>query len=79
MRPYWVKLAPQPEPSALNIGVGVTARSEHEARQMVSQAIGGSEVLSIEPVLDAAELDQSRVVPNMGSLLACGIWFPLGY
>ena len=79
LRPYWVQLARRPEPTPLNIGIGVTAASEEESRAMVLQAVEDADIVSVSPVLDATELDQGHVVPNMGNLLVRGIWFPLGY
>jgi|HubBroStandDraft_6_1064221.scaffolds.fasta_scaffold519703_2 hypothetical protein len=80
MRPYWIKPERSPEPTNLNLGVGITAHSEADARQLFEMAFGQSrQIASIEPIADMSELDQGHVVPNMGNWLRRGIWFPLGY
>jgi hypothetical protein len=45
----------------------------------VAAAFGPLAVKSIAIVDDVATLDQGHVRPNMGSIFARGIWFPLGY
>jgi hypothetical protein len=80
MRPYWIKVQRQREPTFLNLGAGVTARSETDAKEIFRSAFGSSFVIeSALPVTDIRELDQNHVVLNMGNWLRRGVWFPLGY
>lgn len=78
MTPYWIRIVPLSSPSPLNLGIGVTARSEDDARAPVAAAFGHADVASVTPIESVTELDQRHVVPNMGSILMRGIWFPLG-
>lgn len=79
MNPYWAKFQPPGGPSNLNLGVGVTARSEEDARRLLERAFPEAQLVNLTVVSDASELDQKHVVPNMGNLLARGIWFPVGF
>lgn len=79
MQPYWIKFERCPRRTALDLGVGVTARSEDDARALVRVAFPQCEIASLTLVEDAAALDQGHVTPNIGNILARGIWFPLGY
>ena len=78
MRPYWVEFRNAPL-SALRLGMGVTAYSEADARDLVGQAVPGQTISDIRPVERVADLEQGHVVPNIGNILVRGIWFPLGY
>jgi hypothetical protein len=79
MHPYWAKFERFNEPTFLNVGVGVTARSEDDARRLVEAAFPEARIASLALVDDVSALDQGRVVSNMGNILARGIWFPGGY
>lgn len=80
MQPYWIKIERSPTPIALNLGAGITARSEDDARQIFVLAFGVSHrIQAIKPISDVQDLDQRHVVPNMGNWLRRGVWFPLGY
>ncbi|MGH6922761.1 MAG: hypothetical protein ACRED5_03230 [Propylenella sp.] len=75
MRPNWIEIDDFPY-----CGVGVTALSEKDALAFLERAYGNSyRIISTKVISDAQELDQNHVVPNMGNMLARGIWFPLGY
>jgi len=79
MKAYWINVVPRHSPSPLNLGVGITAKSEDDARVIFSAAFGDqAEVAGIRPIRSALDLDQHHVLPNMGNMLARGIWFPLG-
>jgi len=79
VKPYWIRIVPLPSPSALNLGIGVTARSEDDARALIAAAFGDvAEITDLTPVRSVDDLDQRHVVPNMGNILMRGIWFPLG-
>lgn len=73
MRPYWINRQGR-------LGAGITAYSEADALALFAAAFGADEAPGpLRPILDAAELDQGHVIPNMGNMLKRGIWFPLGY
>ena len=80
MQPFWVTLQAAQEHSPSNLGVGVTARSEADARHLIQLAFPRPTLIaSIKPVTDMRELDQKHVVSNMGNWFERGVWFPLGY
>jgi len=80
MHPYWIKFERQSYPTLFNLGVGVTADSEDDARNMVlSKMEDAPLIVSVTIIKDMRELDQGHVVPNMGSWFQRGIWFPKGY
>ncbi len=67
MRPHWITVEPAHGPSILNLGAGITATSEADARAMFALAFGTAHRLAqIRAVMAADELDQKHVVPNMG-------------
>jgi len=35
-------------------------------------------IVTITPVIDMLDIDQSHVAPNMGNFLKRGIWYPQG-
>jgi hypothetical protein len=35
-------------------------------------------IVTITPVIDMRDIDQSHVAPNMGNFLKCCIWYPPG-
>lgn len=63
----------------MNIGAGVTAHSEDDARHLATAAFPQARVSTIAVVEDLGSLDKGHVAPNMGSALSRGIWFPLGF
>ncbi len=62
----------------LNLGVGVTAYSEADARTLVAETFD-RRIVAVEVITDMRAIDQNHVAPNMGNHLERGIWFPLGY
>lgn len=81
MKPYWISISPLHSPSPLNLGIGVTALSEDDARTIVSALFGGEIVmLKVEPIQDMTTIDQKHVAPNMEpNWLLRGVWYPAGY
>ncbi|MBN9221549.1 MAG: hypothetical protein J0I79_26700 [Mesorhizobium sp.] len=74
MHPYWIRING-------HLGIGVTARSEADALQLLSQAFPSKRAISIEVINDMNDLDQNHVIPNLDAAnwLRRGIWFPQGY
>ena len=64
-----------------NLGFGVTAYSEDDARHLIEHAVGtrplDGEVVRIIVDVDVRDLDQRHVVPNMGPPNLRGVWFPM--
>jgi hypothetical protein len=77
MRPYWIVTEPRLYPGT-HSGVGITARSESDAREIYAQVFDDYILVSIEPVVDMRDLDQNHVVPNMGNWFVRGVWYPRG-
>ena len=79
MQVYWIKFAPIAQPCAENLGVGVTAWDDEDARRLALQAFSDREVASVTVVNDVRTLDEGHVRPTMGNIFARGIWWPSGY
>jgi hypothetical protein len=82
MQVYWLTVEWREEyrPSPLNLGVGITAISEVDARNLFDTAFGSEcSIVTIQPVNDVGTLEQNHVRPNMENILKRGIWFPLGF
>jgi hypothetical protein len=62
------------------LGIGVTAFSDHEARDLAEatrlECFPRSSFAGIVPDVDIRTLDQNHVVPNMGVVTVRGVWFP---
>ncbi len=78
MNRYWVRFERQQTPSGLNLGVGVTAYSEADARQLVGEATN-ERIVTVELITDMRLIDQKHVAPNMGNHFERGTWYPLEY
>jgi hypothetical protein len=87
LRKFWLRFAMSPGevsryPSwaGLGLGCGVTAYSLDDARGVLREALfRGDPLPEIEEAIedvDVGDLDQGRVVPNMGLAHERGVWFP---
>lgn len=69
--------------SALNIGCGITAKNREDAitllRERVFDLNPMPEIISCIEDVDVSTLDEGHVLPNMGSVVKRGVWFPVGY
>jgi hypothetical protein len=75
LRPYWIKTDKR-----MSLGYGITGRSKEDAETLLRLVFPSDcAIVTIEPLEDAAALDQGHVIPNMGNMLRRGIWYPLGY
>jgi len=82
LKRYWFTFPRSSGPTALNVGCGVTAYNYNDAVSLLRERVfGGNEpdVVDFKENVDVSKLDKSHVVPNMGPVIARGIWFPLGY
>lgn len=82
LKRYWFVFERSSKPTILNAGCGVTAYSYDDAicilRERLFDGVSPT-ILESQENIDISTLDQKHVIPNMGSILARGIWFPLGY
>ena len=79
---YWFTFPKLPDKAALNLGCGVTAYNYEDAIDLLRERVfGGMEptVLAFAENVDVTNLDKSHVIPNMGQVIARGVWFPLGH
>ncbi|MGZ3274231.1 MAG: hypothetical protein ACXU8Z_10745 [Caulobacteraceae bacterium] len=77
MERFWVKTRPSVDPTPLNMGIGVTAASEADARLLIRLHFGDEVVVeNVTVIADMAEIDQDHVVPNMGNHMVRGVWWP---
>jgi hypothetical protein len=61
------------------LGYGVTATSQGEAVQLLRRygyPYAGEEVTSVISGVTFAELDQNHIVPNAGTIVVKGVWYP---
>ncbi|MEQ1522916.1 MAG: hypothetical protein ABL936_16735 [Aestuariivirga sp.] len=82
MTPYWITVnGAAVTHTFLNLGVGVTARSEEDAREIVREHFGSAITIGeIKTIFDMSELEQNHVAPNIEpNWMPRGIWFPRGF
>jgi hypothetical protein len=68
MTPYWLTVSKTESTSGpyLGFGIGVSARSEDDAREIAIATFGNAVLISkIELIRDFSVLDQNHVVPNI--------------
>ena len=68
---FWFK-------TAKGYGIGVTAYSLDDAKNLISNIDGlvDANVISVIADVDIRTLDQGHVIPNMGPPNLRGVWFP---
>lgn len=80
---FWFQFKKIERPTPLNIGCGLTAYDYDDALRVLLEQVFVSDPLPIIemciPDVDVSSLDERHVLPNMGSVLPRGVWFPLGY
>ena len=67
-------------PLSRGFGIGVTAASLEEARKLAygvrAQYFRDAEITGVIADVDVSSLDAEHVVPNVGFVVAHGVWFP---
>ena len=73
LRRFWFTLSAGP-------GIGVTAASESEARELAEGARAryapAATITGVTPDVDVSTLDATHVVPNAGPAVVRGVWYP---
>jgi hypothetical protein len=67
-------------PMSRGFGIGVTAATETEAREMAEQTrkhyFVDAAFTGFVPDVELSSLDQRHVVPNAGPVVVRGVWYP---
>jgi hypothetical protein len=82
MRRFWIKFEEMIPFSPLNIGCGITAFDYDDAIALLHDRVLKGRDLKVGAVvadIDVRSLDAGHVLPNMGNVMARGVWFPMGY
>jgi hypothetical protein len=83
LKRFWFQFEPFTEPTPLNFGCGVTAFSYDDAVSLINDEVfdreGLPKIVRVIENVSPNELDQNHVIPNMGSVLVRGIWWPQGW
>jgi hypothetical protein len=73
LRRFWFALS-------VGLGIGVTARTEAEARELAErvqqQLFPNATITSVVPDIDVSTLDPKHVLPNIGPSGVRGVWYP---
>lgn len=80
---FWFKFENVPPFSPLLFGCGVTGYDRSDALQLLARTVLAKyPELKIDTVIenvDVRNLDAGHVLPNMGTPVVRGVWFPLGF
>lgn len=78
---YWFKFTHSTSPSILNLGCGITAYDEEDAKRLLQDKVfsvyGSRQIIDTIKDIDVSTLDENHVRSNMGSPANRGVWFPL--
>jgi len=70
-------------PMSMDMGLGVTARSEEQALAIIQERLFSGRLLpdvrNVARDIDVSGLDPKHIRPNMGNPAVLGIWFPMGF
>ena len=83
MRRFWFTLAGEILPGGTQHGCGISAASRTRAEEILENRVihhGRGVIITgcIEDI-DVSKLDPNHVLPNMGSVVVEGVWYPLSY
>jgi len=72
--PYWIT----PSEDTLPYAIGVTAFSLDDANKLIHDEGWDIEIQNAQVIegIDPADLDQGKIVPNMGPIVCRGVWYP---
>jgi hypothetical protein len=80
---YWFRFEKLPNPSAINLGCGVTASDYEDAISLLRERVFGQNgpppIEECIENVDVSTLEPKHVAPNLGAVHLRGIWFPQGY
>ncbi|ALN58808.1 hypothetical protein GLE_3463 [Lysobacter enzymogenes] len=79
---YWFEFQPNSVPQCLDLGCGITARSQDDALRVLHERVPETRGVAIRRIVAGVkidDLDPGHVLPNLGNYAVRGCWFPLGY
>lgn len=81
LKRFWFRFAPSStNRGVLNLGCGVTAFDYDDAVELLKSSVFRDEplpqIVDVIEDVDVQTLDQKHVVPNMGTVVHRGVWFP---
>jgi hypothetical protein len=83
LRRFWFEFERTLAHTPFGLGCGFTAFDREDALAILRERVGACEdigkVVRCEEDVDVSTLDEKHVLPNMGSVLVRGVWFPLGF
>lgn len=83
LRRFWFEFEKVNEPTPFNMGCGITAYDYADAVRLLNERVLAREALGkivrCQEDIDVSALDKNHILPNIGSVVERGIWFPLGY
>lgn len=83
IRRFWFEFSDSPKYSPLGLGCGISAYDQSDAVEILKKNIfsvkGELSISKCIEDVDMSLLDGKHVLPNIGSPLVRGIWFPMGF
>jgi hypothetical protein len=83
LRKFWFVFERLQQPSAINLGCGVTAYDKDDAIILLRDYIFGNNgpptILNCIEDVSLDQIEQKHARPNIGDTEVRGIWFPQGY
>jgi hypothetical protein len=80
LRRFWFSFQKATQPNALNMGCGITAYDEADARKMLTMVVfpmfGEQPIDQIIEGIDVQTLEANHVLPNIGNPAVRGVWYP---
>lgn len=83
LKRYWFQFESPGSPGALNLGCGVTAYDYDDAISVLRTSIFRNRemptITDYKENVDISTLDPKHILPNIGSVLVRGVWWPQGH
>jgi hypothetical protein len=83
LRRYWFEFQRTGTSENLSLGYGVTAHDYNDALRLLEQRVFEGrplpQIVRCTEDVDVSTLDSRHVLPNIGLVIARGVWYPQGY